>query len=113
MNENKKILTLDLDCESAIALVKLCLLENGFYAQHNFEFSSACATIVDPFCPHQPGQICNCQLATLQIYCGNLGNIPLVIHSYGARSRSEIFYLEEDPLSTDVLFAVQQAKLAE
>lgn len=111
MNDNKLILTLDLDCESAIALVKLCLLENGFYAQHNFELSSACATITDPLCPHQPDQLCNCQLVTLQIYGGDLSAFPLVFHGHDACT--EIFYIEEVSIPPDVLFAIRQAKLNE
>lgn len=109
MTDNQLILTLTLDCDSAIALVKLCLIEKGFYAQHNFGLTSACASFTDLQCPHRPNQICNCQLATLQIFGSNLPPFPLVFHSYDACT--EIFYMEEGSIPLDILFAIQQAKL--
>ena len=109
MKNTEPILTLALDCDLAIALVKLCLREKGFYAQHNFELDSACASFSDPLCPHRPDQLCNCQLITLQVYRSNLPVIPIIFH--GHDERTELFYTEEDPIPPDVLFAIQQAKM--
>jgi hypothetical protein len=109
MKNTQPILTFTLDCDSAIALVKLCLWEKGFYAQHNFGLTSACASFTDLLCPHRPNQICNCQLATLQICGRNLPAFPLVFHSYDGYT--EIFYLEEGTIPPDVLFAIHQVKL--
>jgi hypothetical protein len=106
---NKLILTLVLDCDSAIALVKLCLWEKGFYAQHNFGLTSACASFTDLLCPHRPNQICNCQLATLQVCGSNFPTFPLVFHSFDGCT--EIFYLEEGSIPPDILFAIQHTKL--
>ena len=109
MKNTQPILTLALNYDSTVVLIKLCLWEKGFYAQQNFELTSACASITDPLCPHEPDQICNCQLATLQIYGSNLLAFPLVLHSNDAYT--EIFYMEEGSIPPDVLFAIQQAKL--
>ena len=90
MNDKIQILTLALDCDSAIALVQLCLIEKGLYAKHAFELTSACATFTDQYCPHQPDQSCNCQVITLQIYGRDLSPVSLVFHSHD--SSTEIFY---------------------
>lgn len=109
MKNTEPILTLALECDLAVALVKLCLREKGFHAQHNFELNAACASFSDPLCPHQPDQLCNCQLITLQIHRSDLPVIPLIFH--GNDEHTEIFYTEEGSIPPDVLFAIQQAKL--
>jgi hypothetical protein len=109
VKNTEPILTLALDCDLAIALVKLCLNEKGFSTQHNFELDSACASFSDPLCPHQPDQLCNCQLITLQVYRSNLPVIPIIFH--GHDECTEIFYTEEGSIPPDVLFAIQLAKL--
>jgi len=109
VNNNEPILTLALESDLAVALIKLCLSEKGFYAQHNFALDSACASFSDPLCPHQPDQLCNCQLITLQVYRSDIPVIPLIFHSHD--KYTEIFYTEEGSIPPDVLFAIQQAKL--
>ena len=109
MKNTQPILTFALDCDSAVALVKICLFEKGFYAEHNFELTSACASFTNPLCPHRPDQVCNCQLATLRICGRNFPAFPLVFHSYDGYT--EIFYLEEGTIPPDVLFAIHQLKL--
>ena len=111
MKDIQPILKLELECDSAIDLVKLCLLEKGFYTHHNFELVSSCASFTDPVCPHRSDQVCDCQLVTLQIYGADIAAFPLVFHSYDACT--EIFYMAETALSPDVLSAIQQAKLNE
>jgi len=111
MNENKPNLTLALDCDSAIALVQLCLFEKGLYAKHDFELISTCATFTDPHCPHQPDQPCNCQVITMQIYGRDLSPVFLVFHSHD--SSTEIFYMDEESPSPELSSVLQQVKLDE
>jgi len=111
MNENKPILTLALDCDSAIALVQLCLIEKSLYAKHDFELTSACATFTDPHCPHQPDQPCNCQVVTMQIYGRDLSPVSLVFH--GHDSSTEIFYMDKESPSPEISSVLQEVKLNE
>lgn len=108
MNNNIPILTLALDCKSAIALVQLCFFENGLYAKHAFELDSACATFTDQYCPHKPGRPCNCQVNTIQIYGRDLLPVSFVFHSHD--SSTEIFYMDEDSPSPEILTVLQQVK---
>lgn len=109
MKNTQPIFTIALDCDLAIAWVKLCLFEKGFFAQHNFELTSACASFTNTSCPHRPDQVCNCQLATLQISGRNLPAFSLVFHSYDGST--EIFYLEKGTIPPVVLYAINQVKL--
>lgn len=109
MKEHQPVLTLTLDCDSAIAFIKLCLFEKGFQAQQRFGLTSACATFSDPVCPHSPDQLCNCQLITLQVCRSDLPGIPIILH--GHDKLTEIYYMEEDTVPEDVLAALKQAEL--
>lgn len=109
MKHTEPILTLALDCDSAIAFIKLCLFEKGFRAQQHFELNSACATFADPLCPHRLDQLCNCQLITLQIYRSGLPVIPIILH--GCDERTEVYSMEEDIIPADILVALKQAEL--
>jgi hypothetical protein len=111
MKDTQPILTLAMECDSALDLIKLCLIEKGLYARHDFELTSSCASFTDPVCPHRPDQVCNCQLVTLQVYGSGTPAFPLVFHGYDVCT--EIFYMAEDSLSPDVLSAIKEAKLNE
>jgi len=111
MNENELILTLALDCDLAVALVQLCLLEKSLYTKHDFELNSACATFADPYCPHNPDQPCSCKVITMQIYGRDLFPVSFVFHSHD--SYTEIFYMNEESLSPELSSIFQQVKLNE
>jgi len=57
MANNRLILTFELDCDSTLALLQICLHKQGFRAIHSFELESACASFSDPTCPHHPGEV--------------------------------------------------------
>jgi len=86
MGENYPILTFELDCDSTLALLHICLRKQGFCSTHSFELTSACASFSDPTCPHHPGKICECQLVTLSVYRDDIGVIPLVLHGHAYKT---------------------------
>lgn len=83
MEDNRPALTLEMDCDSAVALLQICLNRQGFCAIHGFELASACASLSDSACPHHPGEVCECRLVTLAVYRDDIGSVPLVLHGHG------------------------------
>lgn len=106
MKDNRPILTLPMDHDSACTLVRLCLFEKGFRAENSFDMTSACASFTETYCPHQPDHPCACRLSTLTIFGNNLPAVPLVIHSDG--TQAEIFYEEDTPLASEIMLVLQQ-----
>jgi len=83
VGDNRPALTLEMDCDSAVALLQICLNRQGFCAMHGFELASACASLSDPACPHDHGEVCECRLVILAVYRDDIGSIPLVLHGHG------------------------------
>ena len=83
MGDNRPALTFELDCDSAVVLLQICLSRQNFRAIRSFELASACSSLSDPACPHHPGEVCECRLVTLAVYRDDIGSIPLVLHGHG------------------------------
>ena len=87
MEDNRPALTFEMDCDSADALLQICLHKQGFRALHSFELASACASLSNPACPHHPGEVCECRLVTLSVYRDDIGAYPLVLHGHGNETK--------------------------
>ena len=96
MGDNRSSLTLEMDCDSAVALLQICLKRQGFCAMHGFELASACSSLSDPACPHHPGEVCECRLVILAVYRDDIGSIPLVLHGY--RDETDVCSVGSRPL---------------
>jgi hypothetical protein len=86
MEQINPFLIFNLDCDSTLALLTICLRNRGFHTLHSFELNSACASFSDPTCPHHPGQTCECRLVTLAVYREDIGVIPLVLHGHAYKT---------------------------
>jgi len=83
MGDNRSALTFELDVDSTVELLQICLSRQSFRVKRSFELESACSSLSDPTCPHHPGEVCECRLVTLAIYRDDIGAIPLVLHGHG------------------------------
>ncbi|MBU4226378.1 MAG: hypothetical protein KKC71_11245 [Chloroflexi bacterium] len=111
MENYRPALTLELDCDSALALLQICLNRQGFRSIHSFELASACASPSDPACPHHPGEVCECRLVTLTVYIDDIGSIPLVLHGHGYAT--EIYSVGPKPLPVVLEHCLNDARREE
>lgn len=86
MNANGHLLTLCLDCETAIAAVTSCLNVCGMKVMRTFDLRSACASLTDNTCPHHGTSPCDCQLVVLLVYGQEPVPASLVVHGHFAQT---------------------------
>ena len=83
MEEIHPALTFRMDCDSVLDLLRIWLIRQSFLVVRNFELDSACSSLSELACPHNPGEICDCHLVILVVYRDDVGSFPLALHWHG------------------------------
>ena len=88
MSKNYHLVTLDMDCEAAISLIRSNLSAFGVRTLRSFDLKSACATYPDLTCAHHEDVQCDCQLVVLLAY--GMGKAPVTLTVHSNRGHTEI-----------------------
>ncbi len=90
MDKNVPLLTLSLDCETAVDLVTDHLTKNGMKVIRSFDLRSACASFTENVCPHHKTSPCNCQMVVLLVYNDSSFPASLVVHGHDTYTELKI-----------------------
>jgi len=82
MKLHEPVITIPLEIEPAIALLSLRFMAEGLRVATSFEIDSACATLSDNVCTHDPNKICKCRMRVLKVWDDNSTPLHLVVHEY-------------------------------
>jgi hypothetical protein len=111
MNQTDELLTLDLETDQAIEIIKPLLERLGLQALPSFDLRTVRSAPVGCACPYHGTEHCDCQMVVLQLYGEGDDPATLLIHGHGGKTFLSLVDAPSQRFEPMLLGLIRQALL--
>ena len=111
MNQTLELLTLDLDTNQAIAIIKPLLEGLGLQALPSFDLRTVRSAPSGCTCPYHGTEQCDCQIVVMLLYGAGEDPVTLVAHGHNGKTFLSLVDTPNQHLKPELLTLIRQALL--